>query len=228
MNKNTDFPDNLSNIETRKVTRITLSQAQPGKVWVRAGGEKLLLDYEDITNNDIKKGMELSGQLYEKLSEKSRANSAYFKALNCLARQEYSKKGLYRKLRQKGVDKESAQQAAEDAAQKGYIDDGDYAKRLASSLSGSKALGARQVKSRLIQKGITGDDLKDALETLPKPEEGIQRLLRRKYAGKDLCDKKERERAVRFLFAKGYDWDDIRRALEAFAQFDESENDYVD
>jgi len=231
MNRNTGFSNDLSNTEGTlrlKVTAINPSQAQPGKVWVKVGGEKLLLDYEDIAENGIKKGMELSERLFEELTSKSRTNTAYFKALSCLARREYSEKGLYRKLRQKGVDADAARQAVKAVAERGYVSDADYAKRLASSLSGSRALGARQVKSRLIKEGITGDELLQALESLPPPDEGIERLLRRKYAGKDLSDKRERERAARYLFAKGYDWEDIRRALEAFSESDESESEYVD
>lgn len=75
------------------------------------------------------------------------------KAVSLLSYGDNSCRGLYRKLRQRGYDREAAEAAVARILQKGYIREEEQARRLAIACATRKLWGRRRIVAHLCEKG---------------------------------------------------------------------------
>ena len=152
---------------------------------------------------------------------KNRVNSpaegmAY--ALRLLGVRDYSGGEMRRKLLAKGLGAPEAEEAVGALRSRGLIDDGRYARRLASYYTGEKLWGPRRVLQKLLEKGIDRE-LAGAL-TREAAQAGSSRERLRKVAGSKLKGKtveevspRDRKRLADHLSRRGFLWDDILEFL---------------
>ncbi len=124
---------------------------------------------------------------------------------------------------------EIARQAAEYACGLGYVNDEEYAPRLAEYLIGRKRWGLRRVRLEMLHRGLDRDLVENTLAEIPEDEidEELTALVEKKYANK-LDDRADRQRTIASLARRGYDFGAIKRCIERFlsnagdnAEFDE-------
>lgn len=111
---------------------------------------------------------------------------------------------------------EIAGEAAEYVQQLGYINDEDYAPRLAEYLIKRKHWGARRARQEMLRRGLDRDLVENTLADIPEEEldEELTELIAKKYANK-LNDRDDRRRTIAALARRGYDFGAIKRCIEA-------------
>lgn len=140
------------------------------------------------------------------------------RALRLLALREHSRLELERKLR----DHESQPgelAAALDALQaKGFIND----ERVADSVLHRRAskLGTQRVKAELQAKGLDATVVQAAVEELRSTELQRAQAVWEKKFGRPATDAAERARQMRFLSARGFTGDVVRRVISGTSQDD--------
>jgi regulatory protein len=150
--------------------------------------------------------------------------AVYDRALNMLAFRARSSAELARALVRKGADRMVVDRAIARLQEQGLLDDSAFAQ----SFTRAKVLGAsqsrRRVQQELARKGVSRE-VGDAAIAIVFDEEGIdQREVVEAAARKKLRTLSKYEPLVRrrrlyaFLARRGYDNDDIRRAMEAVGQ----------
>lgn len=135
------------------------------------------------------------------------------KALRLLEFRSHSEKELRDKLIRAGANSEDLPEIFDFLREYSFVNDSEYAKKLARDLQNLNKYGARRIREELKSRGIFGEDLENAmLELTDEEEEQLVPLMERKLSGN--FEKKNIERAIRYFAYRGYDFGDIKSAIE--------------
>jgi regulatory protein len=132
------------------------------------------------------------------------------RALRLLAGREYSRRELERKLAPREEEPGQLKQALDELQAKGFICE----QRVADSVVHRRAprLGAGRIKQELQAKGLDADAVAAAMTGLKETElERAREVWRRKFGTP--ADAAERAKQARFLLARGFAGEVVRRVL---------------
>lgn len=135
------------------------------------------------------------------------------RALKLLAGREHSRQELERKLAQHEQEPGQLKQALDELQARGFID----AQRVADSVLHRRAgrLGASRIRQELQAKGLDAETVTAAVAGLQATEfERAREVWRRKF-GEPPADAAQRARQARFLLARGFGGEVVRRVLNA-------------
>lgn len=171
------------------------------------------IDKETFLLSGYKIRSEISDEEFYDLIKRSNNRRAKEKALYLIEYRDHSSKELFDKIK-RSTNEESALVAVEKMKKLGFIDDINFAKKLAKDLFYRKKFASKRVEYELIHKGIDREIAQEIIEEIsPEPKEQLLELLLGKY--KNLLEnEKGLKRTVSSLQRLGYRWDDIRAALE--------------
>jgi regulatory protein len=206
------------------LTAITPSPRHPGRFDVFVDGRPVaILSLDAIERLRLGVGAEVAGR-EEQIALAAAELKVYDRALNLLAFRARSSAELARSLVRKGEPKELVQRAVARLQEQGLLDDAAFAQ----SFTRAKVLGARQSRRRvqqgLARKGVARDVTDAAIATVFEEEGVDQRAVVEAAARKKLRSLVTLEPAVRrrrlyaFLARRGYDADDVRRAMDAVGE----------
>lgn len=171
-----------------------------------------LLSYKEYTSKELEDRLVRSARKPARRSS-ARSGSGF--------REEDSAKALEESEQaEAAVREEAAARAVERMQELGLLNDDDYAQRYARDLSERKHFGMHRVKQEMRRKGLSPDQIEDAVALLDDaPEEQIRELLLKKYP---LAweDERVKRRAFAALARLGYSAGDIRRALQMEREFE--------
>ena len=141
------------------------------------------------------------------------------KAAEMLSRQAMSKRGLERKLKEKGAPESEIESISNWLESIGALDDLSYAKALAARCV-EKGYGPARIRAKLYEKGVDKNLWDDILSELPPDAAQIDAYFIRKSRGvkaHDL-DEKEKRRLTAGLLRRGFSWEDIKAAWSRFEE----------
>ena len=147
------------------------------------------------------------------------ANKAYEYALNLLSARAYSERNLRRKLVQKEFDPEEIDATMERLTASKLLDDTKFAAEYARQKLVVGGSSARRVEQELQKKGIGREQAKEAIGTVVGDEsvdEGAsaEKAARKKFKSlSGLEPDVQRRRLFGFLARRGFDLDDVKRAV---------------
>lgn len=147
-----------------------------------------------------------------KLETESELRNAAFALL---ARREYSRSELERKLHQRCEEAELVQQVLDRFVADGYQSDERFARVLTRSRLGA-GYGAMRIRQELRQKGVESALIEQVLEE--ESGDGYRQALescRRRFGDQPPADPKEYARRMRFLVNRGFSFDEAKRAIQA-------------
>ncbi len=135
------------------------------------------------------------------------------KALRLLEFRSHSEKELWDKLKRAGAKEEDLPEIFEFLREYSFVNDREFAKKLARDLQNLNKYGKRRIREELKFRGISGEDLESAmLELEDNEEDRLLPLMERKLGGN--FDKKNIDRAIRYFAYRGYGFDDIKYAIQ--------------
>lgn len=212
-----------------KVERIIKRSDATASVIIDDQSE-LILSYEVIVKNGLRKDDEISESLFSLLKEE---NEKYFirkKALELLARRIHSSKELQIKLLQKRLDKKSIAEVIKNLCDNKIIDDEAFAQIFVEEKSRTKQWSKSKLKLELIKRGIQKDIIDNALSSpLLNDKEEIQKLAAKKLnvlKKRNYPNRQLRQKLFSFLLSKGFDYESINSCTQEL--FLENEYDLID
>lgn len=125
-----------------------------------------------------------------------------------------SERALHDKLEAQGYHEEEIGYALAWLTEHRYLSDEQFAQAAAASYT-RRGYGALRIRQELRKKGIDDQTASAVLEICTPDLDAMQRLLDKRLHG-DLSDRQAVAKAVAALQRRGYRWEDIRRALEAY------------
>ncbi len=122
---------------------------------------------------------------------------------------------------------EVAEQATEHVCELGYINDEEYAPKLAEYLIKRKRWGVRRVRYEMIMRGLDRELVENTLADIDedKLDEELITLIQKRYINK-IADCDDRRRTIAALARRGYDFGSIKRCIEAVLE--DNEDDFDD
>jgi regulatory protein len=133
------------------------------------------------------------------------------RALRLLAGREHSRAELEKKLAPHEAEPGELRRTLDELQAKGFINE----QRVVESVLHRRAarLGAGRVKQELQAKGIGAEAVAEAVERLLRTETERARVVWRKKFGEPAADATGRAKQIRFLAARGFGAEAIRRAV---------------
>ncbi len=201
---------------------------------------KLVLDDEQtffvnstvVSEFLLHKGGELSGDRLAQIQQADTRRKAKKRALYLLGTKQYCYKELYTKLR-RSYDEDTAREAADAMRDYGYVNDEEYAPKLAEYLIRTKRWGVRKAKYEMLHRGLAQELVEEVLSEYSEEDisEEITELLEKKYYDK-IADYDDRRRTMAALARRGYDYDSVKRCIDKllreaeFEDYEENEDFY--
>ena len=203
-----------------RITELSLYKGDTYKLELESG-QTFFLNCALVADYDLHEGGEMDVDLLEKLQHADKLRKAKKRALYLLGSRMYCWNELYKKLLP--TYGEEASKAAADAMQEyGYIDDEDYARKLAQRLIHGKRYGMGKTRWEMQRRGLDRNLIEDVLAEYSDDDiDGeIMHLLETKYAEK-LSDPDDRRRTMAALARRGYGWSQVKRCVERLELPDE-------
>ncbi len=211
---------------------MTIVKLEPSKhvaerwlVWFE-DGSFLRVSEGEVVSFALYQGMEVTDELYDRLSAAAVCSTARSKALDYISHRPLSRKELTDKLtarpprgkdgreRPPIADEALAEEVCDWLEDLGYLNDAEYAKTVARHYS-AKGYGVHKVKDELYRRGVPRALWDQALSEAEDPEEGVDAFLQKRFKGR-APDQKELKKAADALARRGYNWNDIREGLNRY------------
>ena len=184
---------------------------------------KLLLFTNQYLELGLKKGPVLNQDVFDEIERCSKECLAIRKGAELLSYSSSSRKRLVERLRNKGIDRENAENAAHHLADIGVInEEGDVERQ--AELCLKKLWGKKRIYNELLAKGYEREHIVNALENISKEKmiENCTLLIQKKH--KSIPEDSDvRRKIVGSLVRYGYTFDEIKRALEIVINQEETE-----
>ena len=181
-------------------------------------GNETLLDKRTFEESPYGVDSFLSCEQLDELRDRSARDRAREKAVFLLSRRDYSERELRQKLcREKGRYYTDRQQAAAEAAaymtECGYVNDANYAARLAWVYQQERLYPRRRAVEKLCEKGIDRDTAREAVEALEIDDAQLALEFLRKKRYTVPYTREEAEKQMAAMARYGFSAEDARRAL---------------
>ena len=206
--------------------KITELSPYKGTTWqiVTDSGEKIYIGQKTAEKMNLKKGMELPSATLDCIKEEDLERKSRERAMYLLSGRDYGFVELYRKL-EKSYPKEMCLRTCKAMAEKGLINDREYAFKLGRQLFEIKKESEVGVRYKLTQKGIPKDIISEVIEKYCEDDEAVKsritELIEKKYK-RYLNDEAGVRKVKAALGRLGYSYSDIKAALNEF-EFEEWE-----
>lgn len=160
----------------------------------------------------------LTREQFDSLEYSAKLWEAVKKGLDLLSYGDNTKSALILKLRSRGFDKYTAEDAAEYITELGYIDERGIMERAVEQLANAKLYGKSRIKNELYKKGICREIiteyLPDMLDSIDF-EANLCKLVKRKCDFDRLFDCKYRESFYASMYRLGYSPSETRTAIKS-------------
>jgi len=178
-------------------------------------GHEIIIDTSTLEQaDDIAVGLETDEERMDELQALSDYNQARLRALELVARKEYCRTELLRKLNT--YPDEAAAAAADEMERLGFVDDRRFAEMYADEAYRVKSHGQRRVAYDLCRRGVDRSIAEEAARELaPDPAEALDRLLEGRL-GARLNTEADFRRCIATLTRYGYETGDITAALRRY------------
>ncbi len=173
---------------------------------------------ETVIANRLKAGMTVTAEQLSAMQLESEKQTAFDKALNSITSSMKTEKEVRDYLRKKGYLQDVSDYVVEKMKGYGFLDDAAYS--AAYVQSAGKRKGRRLIAMELRQKGVSEEEIEEALGTLTGETESAKSLLEKYLRGKE-PDRNNLRKGYSYLLGKGFDHDTARAALQAFGETDE-------
>ena len=134
------------------------------------------------------------------------------RALRLLARREYSREELQRRLRPYAEDGDDIAALLDQLEQRGWLSEARFAEQLVHARQGK--YGSQRIAHELREKGVGDEVIAGVLDQVRQDEYAVAKEVWRKKFGAPPADAKDRAKQVRFLQSRGFRLEVVFRVLE--------------
>ncbi len=189
---------------------------------------KIFVNEFIVSDFRLFEGKEIDNSLLSAIMSADIVRKAKKRALYLLGERAYCRGELFSKLA-KTYNPEIAEKAVSYVEELGYIDDEDYAQKLAEYLIKNKKHGIYRAKQEMLHKGLSRELCENALAEYTEEEldEELTELIGKKYINK-IRDVDGRRKTVAALVRRGYDFASVKRCIAALLQDFDDEEFYED
>ena len=178
------------------------------------------LELETVMRHRIKIGDQIEPEKLDEIQCDSERVRAFDKALSFITKSKKTQKQVREHLYSKGYTEQTVESVIEKLNDYRFVDDSDYA--LVYAKSYSKAKGKKLIEMELKRKGVSEEDMTEALENIGDQTESAV-LIAEKYLKNKEKDKANLLKCYKYLLSKGFEYDVAKSAIDKMGH---NEDDY--
>lgn len=148
------------------------------------------------------------------------------RAVDLLSRREHSRLELARKLARYAADSTEVDAVLSDLESQGLLSNDRFANSLVHRRAGK--LGTSRIVQELRQHGVSAEQVAELRGSLRESEESRARIVWQKRYGKAPADAAERAKQMRFLAARGFGTDTIRKVISSAGNASSDEDEFLE
>ncbi|MDR0880684.1 MAG: recombination regulator RecX [Clostridioides sp.] len=211
------------------ISRIEEQKKNKNRVNIYVDDEFFLATYKELVYAfGLKKGMDIDEESLRPIMEKEMYMKAQNKALNIISRSDKSEKTLRDRLLTE-FEEGTVDKVIDFLKKYSFVDDETFAKRLTEKNSSVNKWGKNKIKQNLYSKGLSKENIADAMSTIDEDTEYQNALYaaKKKYnLIKDRDDDKRKiyQKLYQHLAYKGFNYEVTKRVINEVLNF--SEFDY--
>ncbi len=171
------------------------------------------LDIVTVMKYRLKKGDLIDEKELVNIQYNSELQACFDRALNFISATVKTKKQIKDKLKSLGYLDEIVENTLEKLINYGFVDDGDYATRYASTYKNAK--GKKLIRYELIKKGVSETEIDKALLDIQSQETACLRVAEKYLKSKEI-NEKNLLKCYKYLISKGFDYDDAKKVISTF------------
>lgn len=175
------------------------------------------IDKNDCLFMGLKIGDTLTQERYNYIIDNAVYTNAYKKADRFIGFKMRTEKEVRDKLKEEEYSNDIIERVISSMIKYKYIDDEAYAQMYANDCRSIKKWGPQRIKIELYKRGVNTSAIENALQNLniEDTDEIIKNLLEKRIKDTPI-DLKEKQKHFNFLLRRGFNSDDIKRALEEY------------
>ncbi len=187
------------------------------EVLIICGGESYRVTAYDLEALEIEEGDRVDEEALSKLEDAVHRLTCIKKAFDYLSYGDLSERQLRDKLSRK-FSKELSADVAALFVERGYIDDGELARRYAETFYEFKNMGLGKIRNELFRRGISREHIEDALAKYEYEDQSsrVAQFIEKKYDTSKLNDIKYRRKVYAGAIRAGFSGSDVGDYLRNF------------
>jgi len=181
-----------------------------------SNSETLSMPRAMLRERPYRSGMPFDKTSFDVFLRERSYSFAMDKAIALLASRARTEKEIVDALRKNAYPEEAIARVMARLLEAGYLNDADFAEHWAASRI-NKGMGSLRIRMELRQKGVSQEEIDEALSSLDEEEilSGAVRIAEKAARGKDLSSSADRQKILSALARRGYDFSTAKQALEA-------------
>lgn len=176
---------------------------------------------ETLLHFQLQKGLKISEALLDEIHAFDQLQRCLEQAYRYLSRRGHFKRELQRKLKLKSYETEVIDKALQHLEDKGYLNDLQLMTQYIQDAIRLKQYGPLLIKSKLLERGLPGTAIDQALEEHYPTElqqQVCQQLAQKKWSSLIKSNKENlRQKLAAFLQQRGFGWEIIQPVVESLA-----------
>lgn len=176
------------------------------------------LELETVMRYRLKAGDDIEKERLDEIQSDSETARAFDKALSFISLSKKTKKQVGDYLTKKGYTDKTIDRALEKMQSYAFIDDEDYARDYARSVSANK--GKRLIALELKRKGVSDADASAALDELGD-ELPSATAVAEKYAKNKEKNRENLLKCYKYLLSKGFSYDTAKQAADEIFRYED-------
>ena len=173
---------------------------------------------DTLLSYSLSEGVVLTPTLYQKIKESEEYSAVKDRCYLLLSGRDHSAGELCTKLVQKGFKREMINRVVDEFAEKGLLNDREFARKFATDKAELRGWGPVKIKNELIKKGVSKSA---AIEAIKSVEENLDQtqicvdlaLKRNRHFLREEDPHKRKQKIYRYLAGKGYRSEAITKAI---------------
>ena len=196
----------------------TLNKLEPSKRkkgrWLchLSDGNLLRVSENEVVAFALYSGKELEEETLEALQKAAEKSKTRDTALNLVSLRPLSRKELVKKLLEREVPEDEAEETAQWLTSLGLLNDESYAVQVVRHYS-AKGCGKRKIQEELYRRGVPREYWEAAMEEREDPAEAVDAFLAKKLGDDSAPDRKTLQKVSNALARKGFSWSEISDGL---------------
>lgn len=203
------------NERTNTLTISSVKRVHGRASLILSSGETLTMPRAMLKERPYRGGMPFDrAQFYTFLLERSYP-FALDKAVSLLASRARTEKEIVSALRQNAYPEQTIARVMARLHDEGYINDADFSAQWAGART-AKGMGVRRIRQELRLKGVSQDDIDEAIASLDEDEALLSavKMAEKASRGRNLSNPSDRQKVIAALARRGYDFATAKKALQ--------------
>lgn len=205
----------MNNMQTNALSISSVRRIHGRAILTLSNGETLAMPRAMLRERPYKSGMPFDRCAFDAFIQERSYAFAMEKAIAQLAMRARTEKELVDCLLKNAYPENAIAKVMAYLHEAGYINDADFAEQWTAARA-TRGLGSRRIQMELRQKGVSSEQIDQALSSIDEDSmmDGALKAAQKAARGKDISSPPDRQKILSALARRGYDFSTAKRVIQ--------------